>query len=160
ASGLPHAASIPPPRPSPATTQSPPDGSIRRRSRRSRFPPMRRCWRESRRCDGAIVDAQQQERARRAISNFACRPDLTRGIRAHVKIQRGVFPRGRERVMKTWKGSAAALSLLAFGATAALAGPPPYDNQLDSVTCGTILKGVIKPKPVLTLTGATPSVFA
>jgi hypothetical protein len=62
--------------------------------------------------------------------------------------------------MKTWKCSAAALSLLVFGATSAMAGPPPYDNSNDTVTCGTILKGVIKPKPVLTLTGATPAVLA
>ncbi len=56
--------------------------------------------------------------------------------------------------------SAAVLSLFVVGSTAVLAGPPPYDNSNDTVTCGTILKGAIKPKPVLTLTGAVPSVFA
>jgi hypothetical protein len=51
-------------------------------------------------------------------------------------------------------------ALVAFGSVSVQAGPPPYDNSLDTVSCGTILKGVIKPKPVLTNTGATPSVFA
>ena len=62
--------------------------------------------------------------------------------------------------MNTWKCSAAVLSLFVLGATSVLAGPPPYDNSNDTVTCGTILKGVIKPKPVLTNTGAVASVFA
>jgi len=62
--------------------------------------------------------------------------------------------------MTFWKCSAAALSLLVFGATSVLAGPPPYDNSNDTVHCGTILKGVIKPKPVLNNVGSGPSVFS
>jgi hypothetical protein len=59
--------------------------------------------------------------------------------------------------MTTWKCSVAALSLLVLGSTSALA---QYDNSNDTVHCGTILKGVIKPKPVLNNAGAGPSVFA
>jgi hypothetical protein len=49
---------------------------------------------------------------------------------------------------------------LLFGAASVQAGPPPYDNSNDTVTCGTILKGVIKPKPVLNFAGAGASIFA
>jgi hypothetical protein len=38
-------------------------------------------------------------------------------------------------------------------ASTTLAGAPPYDNSMDTVTCGTILKGVVKPKPALTTAG-------
>jgi hypothetical protein len=56
--------------------------------------------------------------------------------------------------------SAAALSLLVFSATSVMA-VDPYDNSNDTVTCGTITKGVIKPKPVLTSTGPfVTSVFS
>src|SRR5690349_18045467 len=59
--------------------------------------------------------------------------------------------------MTTWKSSAVALSLLLLGATSVMA---QYDNTNDTVHCGTILKGVIKPKPVLNNLGSGPSTFA
>jgi hypothetical protein len=60
--------------------------------------------------------------------------------------------------MITWKCSAAVLSLLVLGSTSVMA---QYDNTNDTVTCGTILKGKIKPKPVLNNTGPfVASVFS
>ena len=56
--------------------------------------------------------------------------------------------------------STALLALVAFGSVSVQAGPPPYDNSADTVKCGTILKGVIKPKPVLNNAGVGPSVFS
>jgi hypothetical protein len=63
-------------------------------------------------------------------------------------------------MMINWKCSAAVLSLLVLGSTSVMAGPPPYNNANDTVKCGTISKGVIKPKPVLNNTGVAPSVFS
>jgi hypothetical protein len=41
-----------------------------------------------------------------------------------------------------------------------LAGTPPVDNSHDTVSCTTISKGVIKPKPALNGSGGVPTVMA
>ncbi len=46
-----------------------------------------------------------------------------------------------------------------FVSGSAQAGPPPIDNSNATVTCNTILKGLIVPKPPLTLAGTAPEVI-
>jgi len=56
-------------------------------------------------------------------------------------------------------GGAAILAFAAF-APAATAATPPVDNTAGHASCGTVSKGVIKPKPTLTNAGGVPTVLA
>jgi len=56
-------------------------------------------------------------------------------------------------------GGAAVLAFATF-VPAATAATPPVDNSVGHVSCGTVTKGVAKPKPTLTNAGGVPTIIS